>query len=182
MTEIFPSTISASANETQKLNSATEGILEMIGQKVLSTWDPENEISFLSQSTFNVDPLQQIENILSTPPEKLPANWDSKVRALIEKLSPTDFAVYGKKICLSILDMKSKTLPKTPVSSPRTNHTISTPNSMKQDIDKERQPSVRSERSYLRQIKKTSPKISPQVLNSQIYNEFPPWLPTITDY
>lgn len=183
MTEILPSKISASTNDSLELNTETEDILEMIGQKILSTWSDDQESSFLSQSTLSVDPLQQIETILSMSPEKLPPNWDSKLRKLIEELSPTDFAVYGKKICLSILDIKAKTLSKTSSpSSPRINHTLAAQNSLKHDNEKDRMPSVRSERSYLRQIRKASPNKSRQVLNAQIYNEFPQWLPTITDY
>ena len=183
MTEMHPSSISISTSDARVLNSTAEDVLERIGQNVLSSWDSESENSLFSASTLNIDPLQQIESILSTSPDKLPQNWDVEVRSLIKKLSPTDFAVYGKRICLLILDAKVKTSTKAAPSA-QINRIVTSQKSKSIEFDEEKifHPPIRSERSFIWQIKKSPPNISPQILNAQIYNEFPPWLPTLTEF
>ena len=187
MTEISSNSFSPNTNSISD-NQTTDEIFEIIGQKVLSSWDFNYD---LSKSIIESDPLEQINHILSLPPERLPLDWDNRIRALLEKLSPADFAVYGKQICLNLLNIKANASRKsmTPArhlsskSSPTIKTNEKVPSSERKSSRKSYYYSpMRSSRSSLRSAKKIAhDSMKNKPTNDPLYTEFPPWLPTITE-
>ena len=137
-----------------------DDILEEIGQKILLSWDGEAD-GTLNQTLIS-DPLQEIFKMLESP-NKYGSKWETKLKMLIEKLSPTDFAIYGKQICLKILEAKCL----------RSVDDQCTKIPIKNKVDK-----LNLEKSP---TKKKSNKITKPV-SEQLYTEFPEWLPTYNDF
>ena len=202
MTEVFVDDSSETNSSTTTSNNpysdidtqniTKDELFEIIGQNVLTNWDSDSEFS-LSKSYVESHPLEQLNHILSLPPDKLPRDWDDQVRKLLKKLSPTDFAIYGQQICLHLLDLKTEKKSKKS-EMPKHNASKSSPtikmrpkritsqyqlSSRTQKYPKVSPSSSRS--SIILSASKAKEYTEDKPFNTQIYAEFPPWLPTLND-
>jgi len=77
-------------------------LLEKIGKKILDNWgndyildDEENAIS-------------KLQELLKTHPNEMDNKWDNEMENIIKRLSPFDFAIYGKDISVCLMRKQSQ--------------------------------------------------------------------------
>lgn len=83
--------------------STVNDLFESIGLKVLDMWDSEHPTSSFLPNQSNLNNTVNLEKIIDTPSNKLGSNWVSQLRSIIDEMEPTDFAIYGKRLCLFLL-------------------------------------------------------------------------------
>lgn len=203
MTEVFiddSSNLSSNSSSTTSNNPSpdislqnitNEDVFELIGQNVLSNWDSESEFS-ISKAFIDSDPLEQLKQIFSLSPNQLPTDWDEQVKKLLKQLTPTDYAIYGQQLCLSILNMKTESMKKKYELKKNKNASKSSPSLnlrpkkipshyQSSKTNKIPKSSSTSRSSILLTANKAQEYSKDKPFNRQIYTEFPPWLPTLND-
>ncbi|OHS93147.1 hypothetical protein TRFO_40523 [Tritrichomonas foetus] len=204
MTSKFKSSFDSSILD-QSTNQATiNDIYESIGLQVLDRWDTDQGDVSLMSSQQGLNLIGKLEKILNTPSNKLKPGWSEKLRAIIEEMEPTDFAIYGKRISLFLLSNQDReeklsitqeapisitfgdqgsasSIPITPKpkanrSSPKSRRSRS-PRTQKSQISQYSQ--FYFESSFGSAFGSASPKQAPQ---RPLYTQFPKWLPTLPEF
>lgn len=151
-------------------------LYENIGLKVLDMWHSDDELPSFNSTLVN-DPIKQLEEILNTPIYKQRPNWTYDLREILENLSPADYAIYGKRIAMYLLNNQ--------IHESKDDITIES-----LDIQFDEKSSFSSipvtpvKKSSNRSPKHHSPKYTKKhdiSIISTAYPQFPQWLPTMHD-
>ena len=177
-------------------NSSVNDIFESIGMKVLDMWDTERGDVSIQFSQRSLNNAARLERLIETPPNRLPPNWSSQLRTIVEDMEPTDFAIYGKRISLFLLNMRDKedshlSLPNSYIASTKPQRSQEMNISMNKAKTQVKPKSPKSPKSlkYFN-IEQFDPSLSrsafspsPSPMKNQpqksMYAQFPKWLPTM---
>lgn len=161
----------------------TDEVYETIGQHVLSMWNSELDTDNLSTTAISPDPLNRIIELLSKSNNTISPDSKKELKSLFEQLTPADYAISGKELCLALLELSSlenssKSSPKKEISSLNTINIIPSnvnPTPKSEKVKKVAQKQLpNSKINSQKQLKSKPP--------AQLYDKFPAWLPTMTEF
>ncbi|EAX89496.1 hypothetical protein TVAG_324750 [Trichomonas vaginalis G3] len=156
---------------------------ENIGQQVLSMWNSDMETEDLSKSIISQDPLNRIISLLSKSSENLNQNAKEELKSLFEQLTPADYALSGKQLCLALLDFKFKQIETNTKKQKNVIVQVDIPSEIPEQkvIENRKKPKKTSSKPPFRPKVNTITPIQSKS-PSQLYGEFPAWLPTMTEF
>ncbi|KAH0792238.1 hypothetical protein GPJ56_003764 [Histomonas meleagridis] len=140
---------------------SSNDLLENIGKKVLDNWGNDEDVVpdiFMENQVVN-----EINKIINTPYEELPVDYKVRLKKLIGAMTPVDFAVIGKQICLFLLS------------------DITDSDTTKNDKSTNQSSTCSSDFPTYEPLNSTPP--TSLSLSNDIdisYTQFPQWLPTLT--
>jgi hypothetical protein len=138
---------------------SADTIYEAIGQKFLEqcSFDLDGSLS-MQGSMVSEDLIGELEALLGSRDSRPRSEWVRAVKRILQNLTPADFAVHGKRICLAIMDCIG-TQEDDPPIGPRDRSA--------------RKPSSPTRSAVSARGHKSPPLVSDE------YSQFPKWLPTV---
>lgn len=144
-------------------SEGSDELFETIGMKILEQWTSEMESKTSESRSMNVsnEAETKLHELIETPMRETGSEWSQRARDLIESMSPTDFAAYGKQLCLFLLKRGDAHIEE-----------VSVEETLVSDLKTDDDQSI----SYIQPPK---PKVQPKSIEKGLYTSFPEWLPTV---
>ena len=138
----------------------THEIFETIGQKILDSWNSDDESI---DSFFVTDPLIQLNKILQTPYNDFDSIKLDELQDILNNFQPEDYALYGKRVCQYMINYQKYQL--------QQKNSFNSTSKEFQTISKNEKKEFISKDSHIRAKK---------VTKTNLFSSFPEWIPTIT--
>jgi hypothetical protein len=149
------------------LDDTADSVYEAIGQKFLEqcSFDVDGSLS-MHGSMISDDLIGHLDSLLEFRENRSKSEWVNELKDILQRLTPADYAVHGKRICLALAECLDR--PDTVVRP------VERPFPVRRETDSSVYSTARSTGSVrTAKIARSSTQVNAE------YSQFPKWLPTV---